>query len=245
MPSGRPRAKMTEKPPRTTILVAVYNEAPTLPRVIRNLEKLRPSCPVIAVDDGSTDGSGRILALHSGPNFRVLRHPRNMGKGAAIRTALGAARTGFVLIHDADLETDSKDIPRLLGAASRHPGHAIFGTRFPRGRVRGRVPLLTRMVNILLTRVTNILFGSRLTDMACAFKLVPAAVLRRPPLKARRFDIDAEITARLLLHGTPVTEIPVRYHPRSYRQGKKIHPLDGLRILATLARLRLKSPPLK
>jgi len=230
---------MTGRRPRATILVAVYNEAAVLPQVLRGLAGLRPPLPVVAVDDGSTDGSGKMLARAAGPRFRALRHGRNQGKGAAIRTALAGARTPMVLIHDADMETSPGDIPRLLDAATRHPGHAVFGTRFPDGRRRGRVPFLTRMANRLLTGATNALYGSHLTDMACAFKLVPANALRNPPLHARRFDIDAEITVRLLRRGVPITEVPVAYRPRSYRQGKKIHPLDGLRILALLLKMRI------
>lgn len=231
---------MSNRAPRTTVLVAVYNEAAVLDRMLHGLAALRPRLPVVAVDDGSTDGSSGILARHAGPGLRVLTHRRNQGKGAAIKTALSAARTPFVLIHDADMETDTADIPRLLRAGARHPGHAVFGTRFPAGRGRGRVPFLTRAANRLLTGATNILFGSGLSDMACAFKLVPAEALRHPPLKACRFEIDAEITAHLLHHGVPITEVPVRYRPRNYRQGKKIHPLDGLRILATLLKYRMK-----
>jgi len=230
---------MTGKSPRTTILMAVYNEAAVLPRVLKGLASLGLRLPIIAVDDGSTDGSREILARHSHPGFQYLVHNRNRGKGAAIRTALARARTPFVLIHDADMETTPGDIPRLLREGGRHPRHAVFGTRFPPGRSRRRVPFLTRTANRLLTGATNLLFGSRLTDMACAFKLVPAAALRRPPLGANRFEIDAEISVRLLRRGVPIIEIPVGYRPRSYRQGKKIHPLDGLRILATLFKMRL------
>jgi len=232
---------MSNRLPRVTILMAVFNEAPSLPRVLRSLACLRPRCPVVAVDDGSTDGSGRLLRERAGSWLRVLRHTRNLGKGAAVRTALAFARTPLVLVHDADLETDPADIPRLLDAAARLPGRAVFGTRFPaRGRRgRPRVPPLTRLANLILTGTANALFGSRLTDMACAFKLVPAALLRHPPLRARGFDIDAEITGRLLRAGIPIAEVAVRYRPRTYREGKKIHPMDGLRILLRLAALRL------
>jgi len=230
---------MSARKPRVTILMAVYNEAAVLPRVLRELSRLRPRLPVIAVDDGSTDGSSRILLKHAAAGFRVLEHLQNRGKGSAIRTALARVRTPFVLIHDADMETDSRDIPRLLHAAALHPGHAVFGTRFPAGRPGGRVPLLTRAANRLLTGATNLLFGTGLTDMACAFKLVPVKPLRQPPLGAQRFEIDAEITARLLSRGVPIVDVPVGYRPRSYQQGKKIHPFDGLRILATLLKLRL------
>lgn len=232
---------MKGRTPEATILVAVYNEAPTLPAVLRALRRLRPRVPVVAVDDGSTDGSGGILRPYAGRGFSVLRHPRNLGKGAAIATALARVRTPYALIHDADLETDPADIPRILRAGARNPGGAVFGNRFPAGRHgRPRVPRLTRLANTLLTGTANALYGTHMHDMACAWKLFPVAPLLRPPLRARGFDVDAEITGRLLRAGIPVTEVPVRYRPRGYSEGKKIHPLDGLRILLRLALLRLK-----
>ena len=235
--------QMKTRRPRVTILMAVLNEAPALPAVLRALRRLRPACPVVAVDDGSTDGSGRLLREAAGRNLMVLRHPRNLGKGAAIRTALVHVRTPYALIHDADLETDPADIPRLLQAGARNPGGAVFGNRFPPGGGRYAVPPLTRLANALLTGMTNALFGTRLHDMACAWKLFPAGALRHPPLRARGFDIDAEITGRLLGSGIPVVEVPVRDRPRTYGEGKKIHPVDGIKILLRLAATRLGRPP--
>lgn len=248
------------KRPLVSILVPVYNEARTLPRVIRSLQRLRLHKEILVIDDGSTDGSGQLLSQVAAPAVRVFRHARNRGKGAAIRTGLAAARGRFTLIQDADLETDPADIPRLLrplvrrsppsGAANAPSAgeRAVFGTRFPstdvsrrrtRGQTRRAPPRLTRLINQLLTRTTNVLFGSRLTDMACAYKAMSTHLLRSLHLKSQRFELEAEITARLLLRGIPIVEVPVRYRPRTYRQGKKIHPLDGLRILLTLLRLKL------
>ena len=249
--------------PLVSILVPVYNEARTLSRVIHSLQRLRLHKEILVIDDGSTDGSGQLLSQLTAPAVRVLRHARNRGKGAAVRTGLAAARGRFTLIQDADLETDPIDIPRLLrplvrpspppGAAKTPamPGErAVFGTRFPssdvsryrtRGQTRHAPPRLTLLINQLLTRTTNALFGSRLTDMACAYKAMNTHLLRSLRLKAQRFELEAEITARLLLRGIPIVEVPVRYRPRTYRQGKKIHPLDGLRILLTLVKLRLNA----
>jgi len=102
---------------------------------------------------------------------------------------------------------------------------------------------MTRAANAILTRTTNLLFGAALTDMACGYKAMAASRLRELGLRATRFELEAELTAGLIRRGIPIIEVPVRYRPRSYRQGKKIHPLDGLRILWTLVRLRLRPRP--
>lgn len=233
--------------PAVSVLIPVYNEAPALPRLLAALRALRLDAEFIAVDDGSTDGSHRMLATaaHGWPALRVLAHRVNRGKGAAVATALAAARGRLAVLQDADLETDPRDLPRLVAALvraeRRDPGPvAAFGTRFPRHTRPARVPRPTWVVNRLLTGAANALFGGALTDMACAYKALPVAMLRALRLRARRFEIEAELTAALLRRGCRIVEVPIRYHPRTYAQGKKIHPLDGLRILAALLRARLQ-----
>ncbi len=233
--------------PAVSLLVPVYNEARALPRMLAMLRRLRIDAEIVAVDDGSTDGSGDLLraAARGWPRLRVRAHAVNRGKGAAVATALAAARGRIAVLQDADLETDPRDIPRLLAAlaaAQRRAGGpaAAFGTRFPRHVRPARVPRATWLVNRLLTGTVNVLFGARLTDMACAYKVLPLAVLRGFRLTARRFDLEAELTVACLRAGMPVVEVPIRYAPRTYAQGKKIHPLDGLRILAALLRARLQ-----
>lgn len=232
--------------PAVSLLVPVYNEAPALPRMLAALRALRLDAEVIAVDDGSTDGSGRILAdtARRWPALRVRTHRRNRGKGAAVVTALAAARGRIAVLQDADLETDPRDIPRLIralgsGGGGRAPV-AAFGTRFPAHARPRRVPRLTWIVNRLLTGSVNLLFGAALTDMACAYKALPVAAMRRLRLRSRRFELEAELTAALLRRGSRIVEVPIRYRPRTYAEGKKIHPLDGLRILAALLRARLQ-----
>lgn len=233
--------------PAVSILVPVYNEAPALRRMLAALRALRLDAEVVAVDDGSTDGSGRMLRriARRWRALRVLVHPENRGKGAAVATAVAAARGRIAVLQDADLETDPRDVPRLLSAlarAGRGGGRpaAAFGTRFPRHVRPARVPRLTWLVNRLLTGAVNLLFGARLTDMACAYKALPLARLRGLRLTARRFELEAELTAALLRRGDRIVEVPVRYRPRTYAEGKKIHPFDGLRILAALLRARLQ-----
>jgi len=235
---------MSRHPP-VSILIPVFNEAPRLPALFRTLGRLRLPAEVIAVDDGSTDESGPLLRRWA------LAHPRNRGKGAAVRTALRAARGRTVVLLDADLECDPGDIPKLLAVLSRHPGAAVFGTRFPRGfgvSASAETPRPTpvgpgtRLANRLLTGTVNLLYGTALTDMACGYKALPTARLRALRLAATRFELEAELTAGLLHQGVRIIEVPIRYRPRSYREGKKIHPFDGLRILWRLLLLRIRHP---
>ena len=233
--------------PAVSVLVPVYNEAPALPRMLAMLRRLRIDAEIVAVDDGSTDGSGAILraAASRWPRLTVRAHRVNRGKGAAIATAVAAARGRVVVLQDADLETDPRDIPRLLAALARAARRsprpvAVFGSRFPGHRRPARVPRLTWLVNRLLTGAVNVLWGARLTDMACAYKALPLRALRGFRLTARRFELEAALTVAAIRAGFTIVEVPIRYAPRTYAQGKKIHPLDGVRILAALLRARLQ-----
>ena len=234
--------------PLVSIIVPVYNEAPTLRRVLRALSRLKLEKEIIAVDDGSTDGSDGILRAARIRGLRLLAHHRNRGKGTAVRTGLSGARGRLTVVQDADLETDPRDIPRIVRALGRHRSSAVFGTRFPgrgpgrrRSHPHGRRRGLTGIANRVITSAANALFGSSLTDITCAYKAAPTRLLRSLRLRSRRFEIEAEIAAKLLKRRASIVEVPVRYRPRTYRQGKKIHPLDGVRILLTLARLRFGS----
>lgn len=230
---------MSRARPAVSLLVPVYNEEATVDRVLAALVRLPLRAEIVAVDDGSTDGSAAILARWAGRRgVRVLRHRRNRGKGAAVLTALAVARGRVAVFQDADLETSPSDIPRLLRAlAARGDRAAVSGTRFPAGRPRTWA-WTTAVANRILTGAVNRLYGAALTDVACAYKAAPVRLLRRLGLRARRFELEAELTARLLARGIALVEVPIRYRPRGYREGKKIHPLDGLRILAWLLRLR-------
>jgi glycosyltransferase involved in cell wall biosynthesis len=230
--------------PLLTVIVPVYNEVATLGKLVRRLSAIRIHKEVIAVDDGSIDGSGKALdALFRQGTIRLIRHRHNRGKGAAVRSALAVARGLYSVVQDADLETDPRDIARLLRAARARPGTAVFGTRFPPGRrfpSSARAPLPTRLANLILTRAAGILLGRRLSDVACAYKLLPTSLMRTLSLRSVRFELEAEIAAGIIRRGVPFSEVPVRYRPRGYSEGKKIHPLDGLSILRTLFAARTR-----
>src|SRR6185436_18647864 len=173
-----------------SVLVPVYNERRTIGRVLTALRRVAPRAEIIAIDDGSTDGSDRVLAAWGRRGIRVVTHPENRGKGSAIRTGLARARRALVVIQDADLETDPRDLPSLLAPLARGARVAVFGTRFPPGRRRRRAGRLTRAVNRLITGTVNGLFGASLSDVACAYKAAPASLLRSLDLRARRFELE-------------------------------------------------------
>jgi glycosyltransferase involved in cell wall biosynthesis len=225
-----------------SIIVPVYNEESTVGAVIDRLLTidLPVAREVLVVNDGSTDGTRRVLdALPPhGDTLRIVHASRNGGKGRAIRTGFEQARGTIVAIQDADLELDPAQIASLVEPILKRETSVVYGSRFLNGA--SGAPLLSVAANRFLTAMTNLLFGSRLTDMETCYKLMRADLARALELEANRFDIEPEITAKLLRAGHRIIERPVRFEPRSRAQGKKIGWRDGVQALAVLARHRLR-----
>lgn len=234
---------------KISIIVPVYNEEKTVADVIHALSTA-DTCgwekEIIVVDDGSRDASRRVL--QESPYARdmtVIAHDVNRGKGAAIRTGLAAASGDAVLIQDADMEYDPADIAGLLTAYDRHGGKAvIYGSREMAPERKG-YPHYVLGVRAL-TMLANISFGASLTDIYTGYKLFPAAVMKAMPIVSAGFEFEAEVTARLLGAGTPIVEVPIRYNPRTFKEGKKIGVRDGIRGVTTiLAHWRHAKAPAK
>ena len=224
-----------------TIIVPVFNEVRTVKAVIDRLLEidLPLAREILVVDDGSTDGTRALLTgLSPRPEVTVIAAERNGGKGRAIRLGLARARGAIVAIQDADLELDPAQLAALVAPIMRGETTVVYGSRFLRP-VAG-VPRLTRVANRTLTTVTNLLFGASLTDMETCYKVMRRDVAVSLPLEADRFDIEPEITARLLLAGHRIMELPVTFEPRSRAQGKKIGWRDGLHAIRVLVRHRLR-----
>jgi len=221
---------------RVSIIVPVYNEIRTVRAVIDRL--LTIDLPVdreiLIVDDGSTDGTREVLAQveAEGIPVSVLLAERNGGKGSAIRRGLARATGTIVAIQDADLELDPQQIAPLLEPILRGDAAVVYGSRFLNGR--SGAPLVSVLANRFLTGVTNVLFRSSLTDMETCYKIMRTDVARSLRLTANRFDIEPEITARLLRGGHRIQELPVRFDARSRAQGKKIGWRDGVRAIQVL-----------
>jgi glycosyltransferase involved in cell wall biosynthesis len=218
-----------------SIIVPVYNEEQTVVPLLEKLLTIEMPVEreVLVVDDGSTDGTRDgldTLGWRSG--LRILHAVKNGGKGSAIRLGLSQAAGEVIAIQDADLELDPADLPRLVRPVLRGESVAVYGSRFLGGRPAA--PWLTIVANRVLTSVTNVLFGSTITDMETCYKIMRADVARSLNLRSDRFDIEPEITAKLLLAGHRIDEQPVSFTPRSRAAGKKINWRDGVRALQVL-----------
>ncbi len=223
-----------------SVVVPVYNERPTLAEVIRRMRavQLPLELEVIAVDDGSSDGSGQLLHALQDSTVRVLAHGRNQGKGAAVRTGLAAARGDLVLIQDADLEYDPEDWLRLLDPILKGKARVVYGSRFT-GERKNMFPLHW-LGNRLLTLTTNVLYQTTLSDMETCYKLFDRRVLEGLRIESNRFDFEPEITAKVLRRGERIYEVPISYAGREFAEGKKITWRDGFAAMSALIRYRLR-----
>jgi len=221
-----------------SVIIPVYNESATLARVIRRVLAAPIRKEILIVDDGSTDGSAAIAADIAGhePAVRFLRHRQNRGKGAAVRTGLGAARGDVFVIQDADLEYDPDDFPALFEPIFDGRAQVVYGSRI-RGANRysyARYYFGGR----LLSLVTNLLYGVHITDEPTCYKAFTRRVLERIELRSEGFEFCPEFTAKVILAGFAIHEVPISYEPRTLKQGKKIRWTDGLIAIWTLVKLR-------
>jgi glycosyltransferase involved in cell wall biosynthesis len=223
-----------------SIVVPVYNEEATVQSVIERLLAidLPIAREILVVNDGSTDGTRGVLdAMSQSPGvLRIIHAAVNGGKGRAVRTGFEHARGTIVAIQDADLELDPAQLDELVAPILAGETSVVYGSRFLAGLPNA--PWLTIVANKALTAATNLLYGSRITDMETCYKIMRTDVARGLQLEADRFDIEPEITAKVLRQGLRIVERPVRFEPRSRAQGKKIGWRDGVRALQVLARHR-------
>jgi glycosyltransferase involved in cell wall biosynthesis len=188
------------------------------------------------IDDGSTDGTDKVLAALEDSTMRVVTHDGNRGKGAAVRTGIETARGELILIQDADLEYDPDDWPRLLDPVLKGKAQVVYGSRFTG---EGRAMRPTQWLgNRVLTLTANLLYRSTLSDMETCYKLFDRAVLRGITIESDGFDFEPEITAKVLRRGYRIYEVPVSFTGRDDSEGKKFEWRDGVRALTTLIRYR-------
>jgi glycosyltransferase involved in cell wall biosynthesis len=235
-------ARQQDAPTLLSVIVPVYNEAKTIRQILAQVRAVdlgpRVNREIIVVDDDSTDGTADALAAEERehPCTYVIRHRRNRGKGAAVRTGLAAAQGEVLLIQDADLEYDPRDYPALLRPILEGRAQAVYGSRFL-GEHKAMYFWHT-VGNKSLTLITNMLFDTTLTDMETCYKVFTADVARSFRLKSDRWGIDPEITAKILKRGHRIYEVPIAYNGREFWEGKKISWRDGFRVLAALIRYR-------
>ena len=221
-----------------SVVVPVYNERTTVVEILRRMRQvdLPVDLEIVVVDDGSNDGTEKVLGALEDSTVRVIHHTSNRGKGAAIRTGLEHARGDLLLIQDADLEYDPDDWPRLLAPVLKGKAQVVYGSRFTGER---RNLMFWHWVgNRFLSLVTNILYNTTLSDMETCYKLFDRRVLDGITIKSDRFEFEPEITAKVLRRGYRIYEVPISYSGRDFDEGKKITWTDGFGALATLVRYR-------
>jgi len=220
---------------KATVIIPVYNERETVQHLVDVVKQVPIEKEIIIVDDASSDGTREILP--GIPGVRVLYHDVNRGKGAAIRTGIEAAAGDVVIIQDADLEYDPNEYPRLLEPFQDSAVQAVYGSRFKGG---GSFLLPSRIFNLFITALARLLFGGSLSDIETCYKLVRRELLLNMNLVANRFEIDPEITAKLLKRKVRIVEVPISYRARQIQEGKKIGVKDGLKAIEQLIRWRFR-----
>ena len=229
-------------PGKLSVIIPVYNERDTLEEVLSRVNRSAMKKEIIVVDDGSDDGTREILerlSMNAGSldRLRIVIHERNQGKGAAVRTGIAQVTGDWILIQDADLEYDPKDYPALLAPLLDGRADVVYGSRFLGGAGQTRY-LQHYLANRFLTFVANLLTNQSLSDMETGYKVFRREVLDGIRLRSNRFEIEPEITVKLTRQGHRIHEIPISYNSRSYREGKKITWVDGVKALWALFRYR-------
>lgn len=229
---------------KLSIVIPVYNEVSTLREVVRRVlaVDIGMDKELILVDDGSTDGTRDLYDAvrrdHAEREIHVLLHPRNQGKGAALRTGFGQVNGDVVLVQDADLEYDPADYPHLLAPILDGRADVVYGSRFVGGEAH-RVLFFWHMVgNRFLTLLSNAFTNLNLTDMETCYKVFRAQVLRQLTIRSDRFEFEPEITAKVARAGCRVYEVGISYAGRDYSEGKKITWRDGVKAILAIIRYR-------
>ncbi|MBU0571440.1 MAG: glycosyltransferase family 2 protein [Candidatus Omnitrophica bacterium] len=226
---------------KISVLMPVYNEFKTIADVVDLVKNVDFDKEIIIVDDCSTDGTRELLRKTFGDGTGVVRvfyHEKNSGKGAAIRTAISRASGDYVVVQDADMEYSPHEIMKLVSLADVTGAEAVFGSRFKNTWRATSLPHY--LVNWFLTALTNILFGSHLTDMETCYKMVRTDVIRELDIRADRFEFEPEVTAKLLKKGVKIQEVPISYRGRGYDEGKKITWKDGFEAVLAILRYRFQ-----
>ena len=222
-----------------SVLVPAYNEKRTIRELLSRVEAAPYAKQIIVVDDGSTDGTGEILAQYDGrPGFTILRHGRNRGKGAAIRTAIAHARGQVCIVQDADLEYDPNDYPLLVEIIRKGYSDVVYGSRYISGK--NELPLTKFKIGVLsLNLMVALLYLHPMTDEATCYKAFRTSLLKDIGLTCERFEFCPEVTSRVIRRGCRIIEVPITYHYRTAAEGKKIGWRDFLEAVWCLLKCRV------
>jgi glycosyltransferase involved in cell wall biosynthesis len=225
--------------PKLTVVIPVYNERGTVMTVLKKVKALPISKEIIVIDNLSTDGTRELLETVSDKEIRVVLQSKNLGKGTSVKLGFAMAKGEWVIIQDADLEYEPSDILRLLEHAEKTGEVAVFGSRLLTGNPQGMLAFY--IGRVVLNLIFRLLFGAKTTDVATCYKLVRSDIAKRLRLRCSGFDLDFELASALRRLGYNIAEVPITYRPRTIAEGKKIRPMDGVKAIATMLRVRLQS----
>ena len=223
---------------RLSVIMPCYNEADSLPDILNKVRAIAIDKEIIVIDDCSSDDTPNVLAneQRNDPNLRVVRHERNRGKGAAVRTGIAAAIGDVIIVQDADLEYDPNDFYAVLKPIFDGRVGVVYGSRFM-GSHTGMY-FWNALGNKFLTFLTNFLFNCWISDMETCYKAFRADIIKNIPLESNDFRIEPEITAKILLRKERIFEVPVSYIGRTYEEGKKMKPSQGFWAIWALFKYR-------
>ncbi|MFH1798712.1 MAG: glycosyltransferase family 2 protein [Candidatus Omnitrophota bacterium] len=223
---------------KVSVIIPVYNEKDSIRDILKRVASVPINKEIIVVDDGSTDGTRELLEKADIHGLKVLKNNANRGKGYSIRRALKHVTGDVVLVQDADLEYSPNDYPSLLAPIISGEAEVVYGSRCLEHGLKG-VPLsLFRIGRRLLTSLTNLLYGTKITDEPCGYKVFKTETIKSIPLVCERFEFCPEVTAKLLRRGHKIHEVSISYNPRTIAEGKKITYRDGMEAIITLLRYR-------
>lgn len=227
---------------KLSVIIPVYNEEKTILKVINKVKKsntLNLTKEIIVIDDCSKDNTKNILKKIKEKQIKIFYHSKNMGKGSAIRTGLKNSTGDLVLIQDADLEYNPNEYSKLLKPILENKADVVYGTRLEAiQKNQKNMYKLHYFGNLFLTFLTNLLYGTKITDMETGYKLFKRKIIKGINLKARRFDFEPEITAKVLKKGIKIYELPINFTGRKFDEGKKITWKDGLAAAYYLLKYR-------
>jgi glycosyltransferase involved in cell wall biosynthesis len=215
---------------RLSVIIPVYNEKATILDVIERVRATGLVHEIVVVDDGSTDGTRDVLDTVKRPDVRVIKHEKNAGKGAALKTGFTNVTGDIVIIQDADLEYDPREYPILMAPIIEGRADVVYGTRFAGGAHRV-LYFWHYLGNRLLTLLSNMLTNLNLTDMETCYKVFKADIIKKIDIKSKRFGVEPELTAKVARLRCRIYEVPISYHGRDYSEGKKIGWRDGMAAL--------------
>lgn len=227
---------------KLSVIMPVFNEKNTIQEIIRrvkNADTCGLDLELVIVDDGSEDGTRKILAMEEDSGTRVVYHEGNKGKGAAVRTGIQSATGDLIIIQDADLEYDPEDFVKLINPVLKGKAQVVYGSRFT--GERKNMFFYHYVGNRFLSLVTNVLYNTTISDMETCYKLFTRESLEGIEIKASKFEFEPEITAKILKKKIRIYEVPISYVGREFDEGKKITWKDGFSALWTLIKYRFSS----